>query len=37
MVDVLIDAGFLRPGRPAQQDVGDTRLLESLLAGLERL
>ncbi|AVT31688.1 MULTISPECIES: DUF742 domain-containing protein [unclassified Plantactinospora] len=37
MVDVLIEQGYLRVGAPAQQKIADRRLLETVLAGLERL
>jgi hypothetical protein len=37
MVDVLLDQGYLGIGSPAQQKIADRRLLEMVLAGLERL
>lgn len=37
MVDVLLEQGFLRVGIPAQRKIADRRLLETVLAGLERL
>jgi Protein of unknown function (DUF742) len=37
MVDVLREQGYLDIGTPAQQKVADRRLLETVLAGLERL
>ncbi|GAA3729972.1 hypothetical protein GCM10022225_09500 [Plantactinospora mayteni] len=37
MVDVLLEQGYLRVGVPAQQKIADRRLLETVLAGLERL
>lgn len=37
MVDVLLEQRFLGIGSPAQQMVVDRRLLETVLAGLERL
>jgi Protein of unknown function (DUF742) len=37
MVDVLVEQRFLRIGTPAQQEVADLRVLEAVLAGLERL
>ncbi|AVT28198.1 hypothetical protein C6361_00320 [Plantactinospora sp. BC1] len=37
MVDVLVEQRLLRIGSPAQQKVTDMRLLEAVLAGLERL
>jgi hypothetical protein len=37
MVDVLLDEGYLGIGSPAQQKIADRRLLETVLAGLERL
>ncbi|MEV1143301.1 DUF742 domain-containing protein [Micromonospora sp. NPDC049799] len=37
MVDVLLEQGLLVIGSPAQQTVADRKLLETVLAGLERL
>jgi hypothetical protein len=37
MVDVLLEQGFLGIGAPAQRKIADRRLLETVLAGLERL
>ncbi|MGI5211748.1 DUF742 domain-containing protein [Plantactinospora sp. CA-290183] len=37
MVDVLLDQGVLAIGSPAQQKIADRRLLETVLAGLQRL
>ena len=37
MVDVLLEQGDLSMGSPAQQQIADRRLLETVLAGLERL
>lgn len=37
MVDVLVEQGFLDIGTPAQQKIADRRLLETVLAGLQRL
>ncbi|MEV6345305.1 DUF742 domain-containing protein [Actinoplanes sp. NPDC051851] len=37
MVDVLLEQGYLKIGSPAQQKVVDLRLLDAVLAGLERL
>ncbi|WP_213450703.1 DUF742 domain-containing protein [Rhizomonospora bruguierae] len=37
MVDVLLEQGYLGIGAPAQQQIQDLRLLETVLAGLERL
>ena len=37
MVDVLVEQGYLRVGSPAQQKIIDLHLLDSVLAGLERL
>ncbi|MFG1953672.1 DUF742 domain-containing protein [Micromonospora sp. NPDC048830] len=37
MVDVLVEQGFLDIGSPAQQKIADRRLLETVLAGLQRL
>jgi Protein of unknown function (DUF742) len=37
MVDVLVEQGYLGVGAPAQQNIIDMRLLDSVLAGLERL
>ncbi|MEV0806471.1 DUF742 domain-containing protein [Micromonospora sp. NPDC050200] len=37
MVDVLLEQGFLAIGSPAQQKIADRGLLESVLAGLQRL
>lgn len=37
MVDVLIEQGFLDMGSPAQHLTPDRQLLETVLAGLERL
>lgn len=37
MVDVLLEHGYLRMGSPAQQKIVDLQLLETVLAGLERL
>ncbi|MEO3745499.1 DUF742 domain-containing protein [Plantactinospora sp. B5E13] len=37
MVDVLLDQGYLGIGSPAQHRIADRRLLETVLAGLERL
>ena len=37
MVGALVEQGFLGVGAPAQQIVIDLRLLDSVLAGLERL
>lgn len=37
MVDVLVEQRFLGIGAPAQQKIADRRLLETILAGLERL
>jgi hypothetical protein len=37
MVEVLVEQGYLGIGAPAQDRVVDLRLLDSVLAGLERL
>src|SRR3954451_7665932 len=37
MVDVLLEQGYLGIGAPAQQKIVDLQLLDSVLAGLERL
>jgi hypothetical protein len=37
MVDVLVEQGVLGIGRPAQHQVADRDLLETVLAGLQRL
>ncbi|GAA2601291.1 hypothetical protein GCM10010399_35140 [Dactylosporangium fulvum] len=37
MVDVLLEQGYLGIGFPAQQTIVDRRMLETVLAGLERL
>lgn len=37
MVDLLLEQGFLAVGSPAQQKITDRRLLEAVLAGLQRL
>ena len=37
MVDVLLEQGYLDIGSPAQQKIADLGLLETVLAGLERL
>ena len=37
MVDVLLTQGYLGIGSPAQQKIVDMQLLDSVLAGLERL
>lgn len=37
MVDVLLEQGYLGIGSPAQRKIVDRRLLETVLAGLERL
>jgi Protein of unknown function (DUF742) len=37
MVDVLLEQGFLAIGVPAQEQVADLQLLETVLAGLQRL
>ena len=37
MVDVLVEQGYLGIGSPAQENIIDLRLLDSVLAGLERL
>lgn len=37
MVDVLLEQGFLAVGSPAQEKIVDRRLLETVLAGLQRL
>ncbi|GIF23921.1 hypothetical protein BJ973_004534 [Actinoplanes tereljensis] len=37
MVDVLVEQGYLGVGTPAQQNIIDLHLLDSVLAGLERL
>jgi len=37
MVDVLVEQGYLRIGSPAQHKIVDLQLLDSVLAGLERL
>ncbi|BAL87483.1 hypothetical protein AMIS_22630 [Actinoplanes missouriensis 431] len=37
MVDVLLEQGYLDSGAPAQHKVVDMRLLNAVLAGLERL
>ncbi|MBL7261622.1 DUF742 domain-containing protein [Paractinoplanes lichenicola] len=37
MVDVLIEQGYLGAGTPAQRNIVDLHLLDSVLAGLERL
>lgn len=37
MVDVLLEQEYLGIGSPAQQEIADRRLLETVLAGLERL
>ncbi|MFU8855153.1 DUF742 domain-containing protein [Micromonospora sp. SL1-18] len=37
MVDVLVEQRFLGIGMPAQQQVADRQLLETVLAGLQRL
>ncbi|MFC6021987.1 DUF742 domain-containing protein [Plantactinospora solaniradicis] len=37
MVDVLVEQRFLKIGSPAQQQVADLRLMETVLAGLQRL
>jgi hypothetical protein len=37
LVDVLLERGFLDIGVPAQQQIGDRRLLEKVLVGLQRL
>jgi hypothetical protein len=37
MVEVLVEQGYLGIGAPAQENVVDLRLLDSVLAGLERL
>jgi len=37
MVDVLVEQGYLGIGIPAQQKIVDLQLLDSVLAGLERL
>jgi hypothetical protein len=37
MVDVLLEQGYLDIGTPAQHRIADRRLLETVLAGLERL
>jgi hypothetical protein len=36
-IDVLLDRGYLALGAPAQKTVADRRLLETILAGLQRL
>ena len=37
MVDVLLEQGYLDIGTPAQQRIADRDLLETVLAGLQRL
>jgi len=37
MVDVLVEQGYLTVGAPAQEKIIDMHLLDSVLAGLERL
>jgi hypothetical protein len=37
MVDVLLEQGYLGIGSPAQQKIVDLLVLETVLAGLERL
>jgi hypothetical protein len=37
MVDVLVEQGYLGVGVPAQHNIVDLHLLDTLLAGLERL
>jgi hypothetical protein len=37
MVDVLLEQGYLGIGSPAQEKIVDLQLLDSVLAGLERL
>ena len=37
MVEVLVEQGYLGVGAPAQEKVVDLHLLDSVLAGLERL
>jgi hypothetical protein len=37
MVDVLVEQGYLDVGTPAQEKIVDLQLLDSVLAGLERL
>jgi hypothetical protein len=37
MVDVLVEQGYLGVGNPAQQNIIDMHLLDSVLAGLEQL
>src|SRR3954467_13236977 len=37
MVDVLVEQGYLGVGAPAQEKIIDMHLLDSVLAGLERL
>jgi len=37
MVDLLLEQGHLGIGSPAQHTIADRRLLETVLAGLERL
>jgi len=37
MIDVLVEQGYIRTGSPAQHQIADLRLLDSVLAGLERL
>jgi hypothetical protein len=37
MVDVLVEQGYLGVGTPAQQKIVDLQLLNTVLAGLERL
>ena len=37
MVDVLVEQGYLGVGTPAQQKIVDRHILDSVLAGLERL
>jgi hypothetical protein len=37
LIDALLDQGFLAVGAPAQQRITDRLLLETLLAGLQRL
>jgi hypothetical protein len=37
MVDVLVEQGYLGVGTPAQRKIVDRHILDSVLAGLERL
>jgi hypothetical protein len=37
MVDVLVEQGYLGVGAPAQEKIIDMHLLDTVLAGLERL